>query len=332
MQQQIDALRKQLSESLAQSSQGINQQLNELTSNISNNLNSMTHQMFSSQKLVGDRLDAAAQLVTQVQNDLGSLAKATQQVLEVGKEIASLDEILRAPKLRGGLGELFLTELLQKILPPSHFKLQHRFKSGDTVDAAINLGGRLVSVDSKFPLENFRRIVESGNDSERRKSRKSFIGDVKKHIDVIAAKYIVPDEGTFDFALMYIPAENVYYEIIIKDDTEQDQNLNSYALEKKVIPVSPNSLYAYLVTIILGLKGLTIEKNVQNIIQSLSRLCADVQHFKEDFDVLGVHIKNIKNKFDDADKKLSNFEDKLLNVCQFNNKKEEFLSDDKDRR
>ncbi len=328
MQQQIDSLRGQLSDSLNATSQALNQQISELTSCVNQNLQALAQQMLSSQKSVGDRLDSASQIVGEVQKNLGELSQATQRVFEVGKDIAGLQEILQAPKLRGGLGELFLGDLLRQILPSSNIKIQYKFKSGDTVDAVICLGQGLVSVDSKFPLENFRRIVSGTSDEEKRKARKVFISDVKKHIDNVAAKYIVPDEGTFDFALMYIPAENVYYELIIKEDSDDGNSLSSYALARKVIPVSPNSFYAYLQAIVLGLNGLRIEKNVQQIVQHLNALSGSIQRFRQDFDVLGRHIVNIKNKYDEAEKRINNFETKLVGFCSVN-KESELLDNDK---
>lgn len=326
MQQQLDNLRQQLSSSLLANSQILNQQLGELNSRINQNLQALTQQLFSSQQTVGDRLDSAARVIGEVQKNLGSLSQATQRVFEVGKDIASLQEILRAPKLRGGLGEQFLENLLRQILPSSNFVLQYQFKNNAIVDAVIRLGQNLISVDAKFPLENFRKIIEGNNDEEKRLARRKFISDVKKHVDTIAEKYIVPDEGTFDFALMYIPAENVYYELIIKEDTEREDSLSSYALSKKVIPVSPNSFYAYLQAIVLGLKGLKIEKNVRDIIQHLARLSSEMQHFKEDFDVLGKHILNSKNKYDEVEKKINNFENKLLGICRVDKDNRELLS------
>ncbi|MBU1087885.1 MAG: DNA recombination protein RmuC [Candidatus Omnitrophica bacterium] len=305
MQQQLENLRGQVNESMR-----------DMNSNIDQKLQSITQQLFYSQQSVGERLDSATQVFGQVQKNLGSLSAATERVFEVGKDIASLQEILKSPKIRGGLGELFLGDLLNQVLPASFVKQQYKFKNGDIVDAVLSLGQGLVSIDSKFPLENFKRLITGINEEEKRQARKIFVSDVKKHIDSIASKYILPDEGTFDFALMYIPAENVYYEIIIKDDADEKNCLSAYALSKKVIPVSPNSFYAYLQSILLGLKGLSIDKNAHQIIQYLERLKGDMEKFKQDFEVLGRHIVNLKNKYDEADKKINTFEGKLLTICQ----------------
>ena len=233
----------------------------------------------------------------------------------MGKDIASLQEILRSPKLRGGLGELFLGDLLAQIFPPAHYTLQHRFKSGEAVDAVIKLGHNLVPVDAKFPLENFRRIVETASEDDRKVAKKKFMADVKRHVDAISNKYILPDEGTFDFALMYIPAENVYYELIIKDEAvDTEKGLLSYAFTRRVIPVSPNSFYAYLQTILLGLKGLHIEEEAQEILKSLARLSGDFRKFQEEFELVGKHLTNTKMRYDESDKRLAKFGDKLQSL------------------
>jgi len=251
--------------------------------------------------------------VGNVQKSLGSLEEANRKIYEIGKDIASLQEILRAPKLRGGLGEFFLGDLLAQILPPDHFVTQYAFRSGEKVDAVIRLGGSLVPVDSKFPLENFRRMIEAATEEDKARARKQFVADVKKHVDSIAGKYILPDEGTYDFALMYIPAENVYYETIIKDDSV-GTSLSQYALSKKVIPVSPNSFYAYLQAIVLGLKGMKIEERAKEIVQYLGRLEGDFSRFREEFSVLGRHLSHAQASFQNAEKRLDQFGQKLLQV------------------
>ncbi|HUI45508.1 MAG TPA: DNA recombination protein RmuC [Nitrospirota bacterium] len=313
--QQLGQFSNQVSTQLVQVTNLVNTQLGQVASQMNSRLGQVTEQLQKSTGDLNSRLDNAARVVQEVSKGLGSLGEATQKIFLVGKDIASLQEILRSPKLRGGLGELFLGDLLAQIFPLSHYALQHRFKSGEAVDAVIKLGSSVVPVDAKFPLENFKRVVETATEEERRIARKRFIGDVKKHIDAIAGKYILPDEGTFDFALMYIPAENVYYELIIKDEAiDTDKGLLNYAFTKRVIPVSPNSFYAYLQTILLGLKGMHIEEQAQEILRGLERLSGDFDKFKSDFELLGKHLTNMKTKYDDADKRLEKFSDRLQSL------------------
>ncbi|MBI5875663.1 MAG: DNA recombination protein RmuC [Deltaproteobacteria bacterium] len=322
MQQEVLSLRSQLSENFnrelaerAVNIQTINQQLSNVTSQVNSQLNSVTQQLQNATGQLGQRMDNAARVVGDVKKDLGELSRATQQVFDVGKDIASLQEILRAPKLRGGLGELFLGDLLAQILPPANFKLQYTFKNGTRVDAVIQFNQGLVPIDSKFPLENFKRLIESQTDEERKANKKRFVSDVKKHIDAIAGQYIQPDEGTFNFALMYIPAENVYYETIIKDESfGEEKGIAGYAFLKRVIPVSPNSFYAYLQTILLGLKGMEISGQAQEILSHLERLKGDFDRFLRDFEVVGSHLNNARTKYDEAGKRLEKFQDKLLSL------------------
>ena len=294
-----------------QSLQFLQREINNLRDQLTKNMMDSAKIISESQKNVGERLDRAANVVGNVHKSLGALDEATKQVYAVGKDISQLQEILKAPKMRGSFGELFLGDLLSQILPPKHFSLQYSFKSGEIVDAVVKLG-RLVSVDAKFPLENFKRLVQNQDPQEKTIARRKFVMDVKRHIDAISTKYILPDEGTFDFALMYIPAENVYYETVIKDDnTSQDASLMTYAFSKRVVPVSPNSFYAYLHTISLGLKGLKIEENARVIIERLARLQGDFSRFRDDFNLLGKHLSNTRTKYEDAEKRLNRFEDKL---------------------
>jgi len=310
--QQMDNLRQQMADSLTQSMSLMSQQMAQMTSQINTQMGSITQQMSQTTGQIGQRLDNAARVVGEVRQNLGELSKAAERIFEVGKDISSLQEILRAPKLRGTLGELFLGDLLSQILPPNHFTLQYAFRGGEMVDAVIHLGQGLVPIDSKFPLENFRRMIESQGDEEKKANRRKFVADLKRHIDLIATKYILPDEGTFDFALMYIPAENVYYETMIRDEALGDEkSLGNYALSRRVIPVSPSSFYAYLQAIVLGLKGLRIEKSAREIIQHLGRLQGDFARFREDFEVLGKHLNNTRSRYDEASKRLDRFGEKL---------------------
>jgi DNA recombination protein RmuC len=301
MQQQLGQLTMNLNQQL----QNINSQFLKTSGTIGQQLQSMTSQLLDTTGQIGESLG-------HVQSHLGKVEVVTREVLEKSKNIASLEDLLRAPKFRGGLGELFLGDLLAQILPPTHYELQYKFKSGEKVDAVIKIGNSLVPIDAKFPLENFKKYVEEDDPKEKDALKKKFTADVKKHTDGIATKYILPDESTYDFALMYIPAENIYYESILKDEAlGEEKSILSYALQKRVIPVSPNSFYAYLQVIILGLKGLRIEKSALSIFQALARLRGDLDRFTNDFQILGTHLSNAKSKFDDSEKRLERFADRL---------------------
>ncbi|MFC1496339.1 DNA recombination protein RmuC [Candidatus Margulisiibacteriota bacterium] len=304
MQQQMEGFRNQFVIQLGQ----ITEQVNKLYAD-----NQNTFQKVNSD--INNRLDNAAKVIGDVHRKLGEVHETSKRVQEVGQDIASLQEILRAPKIRGGMGELFLSDLLKQVLPPSKYKLQYYFKSREAVDAVILLRENMVPVDSKFPLENFKKILEADEENKKIAAKKLFIRDVKKHIDAISKKYILPDEGTFDFALMYIPAENVYYETIIKDENlDEGKGLFQYAIEKKVLPVSPNSFYAYLQTILLGLRGMKIEAQAQDILKNLARLAGDFSRITDDFSKMGTHLKNLNASYENTDKRLGKFGDRLTSL------------------
>jgi len=304
----IDEMKRSQSEDKALSL--MQQQIGQLTQNINQQLQNMSTQFQKTTGNIGSTLG-------DVKKDLGKMEEVTREVLEKAKNISSLENLLRAPKFRGGFGELFLGDLLSQILPPAHYELQYKFKSGEKVDAIIRIGKNLVPIDSKFPLENFKKYLAEEDSKEKEDLRKKFITDVKKHINEISEKYILPDEGTYDFALMYIPAENIYYETILKDESlGEERSIFSYAIQKRVLPTSPHSFFAYLQVIVLGLKGLQIEKSAQYIFQSLSRLQGDLGRFKNDFQILGTHLVNAKSKFDDAEKRLDRFSGKLEFVSE----------------
>jgi DNA recombination protein RmuC len=315
MQQQVEQLRGQMSDGLNKNISLLTEQLRVINEQVNQQLQLVNQQLQNSSGQIGQRLDTAAKVIGEVKENIGKLSKASDQIFEVGKNIASLQEILRPPKLRGGLGEQFLGELLSQILPPEFFTLQYAFLSGERVDAVVKLGERLVPIDSKFPLDNFRRLIECKTDEDRKVSQKLFNRDVKKHIDDIAGKYIVPQEGTYDFALLYIPAENVYYETITKDDSfGEEKGILSYALNKRVIPVSPNSFYAYLQVIVLGLKGLKIEEHAREIQSLLVGLGKDLKDFQDDFRLVGKHITDARNRFDEARSRLEKFTFRLEQI------------------
>ncbi|MFC1624587.1 DNA recombination protein RmuC [Candidatus Omnitrophota bacterium] len=296
----------------------------EWSDTLSKNTDLILKQLNSMNSSVGSQLNNSAKVFGEVKESLGSLDQKTRQIHEVGKDIASLQEILRAPKIRGGLGELFLKNLLEQIMPHKDlYELQYSFKSGERVDAVVKIGKKLVPVDSKFPMESFSRFIEAKNDEDKKRAKKEFVRAVKEHINSIADKYILPDEDTYDFALMYIPAENVYYEAVIKDDDFGEQkSIFSHAVSKKVIPVSPNSFYAYLQVIILGLKGLGIEEKAQDVVKKLIALKGSLEKFKIDFDKMGTHIENIKSSYDRAEGRLDKFGSKLSTIDSLDGKKQ----------
>jgi len=301
MQQQIESLRNQVAQSLSQNAALLQQQLESVTQNLR-----------SSSGDINQRLDHAAKLYGDLRNQLGSLSAANTQIQSMVKDVSALQDILRPPKLRGGMGEVLLENLLREILPAEHFETQYRFKTGAIVDAVIHLKEIIVPVDAKFPLENFRRMLGASNDEERRSARKEFARDIRKHIDDIHDRYILTNEGTASFAMMYIPAENVYYETIIKAEDEGEKALYSYAISRQVMPVSPNSFYAYLLTLSQGFRGMRIEERAREIIDHLNLLRSDLEKFNEDFRKVGMHISNAQTRYGEAEKRLARFEEKLI--------------------
>ena len=275
----------------------------------------LTRALEETHKNVGARLDNTTQVIGDVRQQLGQLEQSSRRMVELGQDISKLEQILHPPKLRGALGELFLADLLAQVLPGSHYRLQHHFKGGEIVDAVVLLRGGMVSIDAKFPLDNFRRILAAGSDEERLPARRAFVKDIRGHVDDISRKYIRVDEGTFDFALMYVPAENVYYETIIKDDEfGGEMALFNYALRKRVIPVSPNSFYAYLQTIILGLKGMRVEEKSREILENLSRLQKEFDNFSDAFRLVGQHLDNSAKKYAEAEKRFGKMEAKVEQI------------------
>ncbi|MHC4172146.1 MAG: DNA recombination protein RmuC [Planctomycetota bacterium] len=251
-------------------------------------------------------LQSSQKVLSQLNSQIGELQGTNRQMMQIGAEVRRLQDILTSPKLRGQMGEWSLENLLSQILPKDSYKLQHTFKDGKMVDALIQLVDFSVPVDAKFPLPGFEKVMKAETEEEKTKLRRQFLKDVTTHIDKIASDYIRPAEGTLDFALCYIPAENVYYETIVKY-TGETQDILAYSLDKKVIPVSPNLLYAYLMTVVMGLHGLQIEKQAAEIRQNLKTLNASFADFLSNWDVLGKHIRNAYSQYDEGNKKLDRF-------------------------
>ena len=317
LQQQIESIREQMDKSIDRTTNQINVQLEGMNKRVDEAMKANLKALTESSQTFSSRLESTARAVKSVEGYIGKLEESNKRIFEVGRDISGLQELLRAPKLRGGFGELMLERLLAQILPKSHFSMQHGFKSGERVDAVIHLGDRLVCIDSKFPMEDFKRLSAVEDEKERKSLRRKFDSAVKKHIDDIAKKYILTDEGTFNFAFMYIMAENVYYEMIVKDeDAGEEGSLQSYAMAKHVIPVSPNSFFAYLSTVAIGLKGLEIEKNVEEVIARLRGLSTQLGKFQDEFNVLGTHLRNASGKYDSAHTQLTALDTKIDQIAR----------------
>ncbi|MGH2947561.1 MAG: DNA recombination protein RmuC [Solirubrobacteraceae bacterium] len=253
----------------------------------------------------GQQLAAQAGSTQRVLGDLsrqlGTLSEQSQQVGELAKDIGSLHDLLRAPKLRGGFGELLLERLLADALPADAFELQYGYRDGRRVDAVVRFAGRLVPIDAKFPMESFNAMAAASDDGERRTLRRAFLQQVKRHVDGVA-RYISPEDATVDIAFMYVPAERIYYELAVRQDEEAD--LREHCAERNVIPVSPNTLVAYLQLVALGLRGLAIEDRARELHAGVRRAALEAEKFRLLHDQLGRHLENATKKFSESERAL----------------------------
>jgi DNA recombination protein RmuC len=246
------------------------------------------------------------EVMARLNSQIGQLQGSSQQMVALGTDVRRLQSILASPKLRGQMGEWSLETLLSTVLPRESFTIQHTMKDGKIVDALVQLRDFSVPIDAKFPLPTFVRLQETQDDKERTRARRQFHKDVTVHVDKIATSYIRPSEGTLDFALMYIPAENVYYETVVRQQNDA-VDLLAYCLDRKVIPVSPNLLYTYLMTVAMGLHGLQIEQQAAQIRQDLKTLTGQITAFQDSWDTLGTHLRNANSKYEEAHQKLDHF-------------------------
>ncbi len=279
-----------------------------ISSQVNDRLSQMNNSIQEANKIISQNMGSAANIFGNVREQLGKLEETNRSIYDISRDISRLQELLRAPKFRGQLGESMLEAIISQVLPKEYYQMQYRFKTSDTVDAVVHLGGKIIPIDAKFSLENFQKMLDAQDEPQKASYHKKFMQDIKNRVDEIAGKYILPQENTYDFGFMYIPAENVYYEIIVKED------ILSYCISKKIIPVSPNTFFAYLQVICLGLKGLKVEENAKEILKNLSALTLDLARFKEDFNLLGSHLSNAARKYDDTLKRMERFSDRLTNI------------------
>lgn len=265
-------------------------------------------------KQINDRLTEAARVIGGLQGKLGEMS-------QIGPDIRRLSETLSSSKLRGNFGEEMLENMLSQILPKGGYAMQYRFKNGETVDAIVKVGETILSIDSKFSLENFRLYKEAQDEKLAADYQKAFFKDVKKRVDEIHKKYILPSENTFDFALMYVPSQGIYEEIIINNE------MTDYSRAKRVITVGPNSLYTYLQSIVLSLRGQQINKIAHEIVKMVTGIKQESDKFARTLDVLGNHVKNTYNTMSGVSTDFDKLRGKIVIAAELQAEETEIIED-----
>ncbi|PIT97857.1 MAG: hypothetical protein COT71_03735 [Candidatus Andersenbacteria bacterium CG10_big_fil_rev_8_21_14_0_10_54_11] len=296
---------------LQQLQQQLDRQLGHLAEQVNLRLRENVDAVNESKSFLAHRVSATEQAARDVSASLGKLAETTAAMQRTNEEIAAFQNMLRSPKVRGSFGEVLLANVLSDVLPADRYELQYTFRATQEVaDAVIRLqDGYCVAVDAKFPLANYERMGAAEHEAEKNAARKEFMRDVKKHIAAIGSKYIIPQEKTLEYAFMYIPLEGVYYEIMIHD--KEGESLWHYCLQHKVLPVSPNSFLAYLQTVLIGLRGLRIQEQAKEILEALGQMRRDFSKFGEQFNMIGTHLANAKNRYDDSARQLGRMAGRL---------------------
>src|SRR3954470_3194209 len=242
--------------------------------------------------------------LSDLSRQLGVLGEQSQRVGELAKDIASLQDLLRAPKARGGFGELMLERLLQDCLPRAAYEVQYTYRDGSRVDAIVRYGNRIVPIDSKFPSESYTQIAAARDDADRRTRRRSFLQQVRRHVDSVA-RYVSPQDSTIDYAFMYLPSEAIYYELTVHDAAPDEPDLLAYCADHHVIPASPNTLLAYLQVVALGIRGLAMQERTRDLQQGIGQVRREFERFVELHDQLGKHLDNATKKFDETQRALA---------------------------
>ncbi len=283
--------------------------LKTMQSSINSTSNNMVRTLQENSKQLNERLDNAATVIKDVEKEIG-------QMSEIGRNMKELQDFLKSPKLRGNIGEQVLKDLISQMFPKNSFNLQYEFKSGEKVDAAIKTDAGILPIDSKFPMENFQKMTKASEKLQKEIFEKEFVKDVKKHIDAISKKYILPSEGTMDFALMYIPSESVYYEVV------NQSGLLDYARNARVYMVSPSTLYAHLQTILLSFEGKKMESKSKELFALLRSIQIDYEKVDENMSVLGKHINNAYSQYGNVSSGFLNLGQKLKTTKSLGSKTE----------
>lgn len=272
--------------------------LKTMQATINNSSNQTVKTLQENSKQLNDRLDKAATVIQDVEKEIGKMS-------EIGRNMRELQDFLKSPKLRGNIGEEVLKDLISQMFPKSSFYLQYQFRSGEKVDAAIKTDAGILPIDSKFPMENFQKMTKAAEKNEKEMFEKEFLRDVKKHIDSISKKYILPSEGTMDFALMYIPSESIYYEVVNQTD------LLEYARKSRIYMVSPSTLYAHLQTILLSFEGKKMESKSKELFTLLRSIKIDFDKVEDNISILGKHINNAYSQYGNVSTGIANLGQKL---------------------
>lgn len=310
-------------QTLASVSSEVSQRLDLITRQVADRLAENSGALLSTSKEVNDRISSVQTTFAGLQKQVGEMTAQSRQLAELSHSIAQLQNVFSAPKLRGGFGETQLETLLATVFARDQFAMQYRFPSGDIADAVLHFPQGMVAVDSKFSLENFRRISQAPSEADAKAARRDFIKDVRRRVDEVAAKYIRPADGTVPFALMYIPAENVYYEAVIRNGDDND--LYEYCLSRRVVPVSPNTLYAYLQTILVGLNSMRVSQRAESVLKEIQSLELELEKFNDVYGKLGTHLKNATRAYDDGTRELSKLESRVQSLAGDNSQQQLLL-------
>jgi len=285
----------------------LTQQLGQVTQQLQSGVAATGQLATEAQRDVSAQLKASTEMLGNIRQQLGEVQQAGRDLSDAARTI---ETVLGGAKTRGSLGELALDRLLADTLPQASYDLQYRFSTGEAVDAVVRFRDKLLPIDSKFPTEDYRKISEEGEEARRR-----FAQGVKAHADTIAKKYILPDEATLDVALMFIPSEGIYYELLMTEDFK-GVPLDAYCRSRRVFPVSPNTLYAHLRVILMGLRGMQIEENARQLLAGLAGLQKQFETFDEVYQRLGTHLRNAQQSYSEADRKLERARTSLEQMVQ----------------
>lgn len=282
--------------------QSVTQRLDSVTKTLQDGVSQSAQISAQSQAAMAGELKNSQQTLGEIQKQLGAVQQTSSQMSQAAQ---TLQTILGGAKTRGSLGEVTLERMLEDCLPKNSFARQHRFRSGEIADAVIFLRDKILPVDSKFPLDAYRRLGEEGDDA-----RRAFATAVKNHADAISKKYVLPEEATLPVALMFVPSESVYYELLMSVDAKGTP-LDEYCRSKNVVAVSPNTLYAHLQVILMGLQGMQVEENAKRLHEGLRGLQNQLEKFLEPFGKIGTHLKNAAQTYAEAEKKFEKAENTL---------------------